>query len=159
MNLLLRILLALHLCGLVIMAGTTVIDYVTFKTFCNLTDAGDHRAQGLLPLMERYGGLVRTGTAILILTGIGMFIIKSNWWEETWFKIKIALVLLLVLNGMFVGNTLGMKFRKLITDGGMLSQAVTKVSTNLNRFYLLQLLLFLLIIIISAIRPGQHAIR
>jgi hypothetical protein len=75
----LRILLALHIAGLVIMAGTTLIDYFTFKTFWKFADQGDRRSLGLLPLMAKYGGLVRTGAAIIIFTGIAIASTLFNW--------------------------------------------------------------------------------
>lgn len=155
-----RTLLALHLCGLAMMAGTTLVDYFTFKVFCGMADAGDSRAPGLLPIMARYGELVRTGAAILIFSGLAMFVrVKGIWWEQRWFKLKIGLVALLVLNGMFTGNTLGLKFRKMVPEVAWLSQQSIEVRINLNRFYLSQLIIFLLIILVSIIRPDQHTIN
>lgn len=125
-----------------------------------MTDTGNSRAQGLLPIMARYGELVRAGAAILILTGLAMLVLaKGIWWEQLWFKLKIGLVVLLVLNGMFIGNILGLKFRKLITNDGSLIQHITAVRGNLNRFYLSQLIIFLFIILISVIRPDQHTVK
>jgi hypothetical protein len=138
------------------MAGTTVVDYCTFKTFCSMTDAGDNRSQGLLPIMARYGNLVRTGAVILIITGLAMLACKNDLWNEWWFRIKMTLVILLVFNGMFVGNNLGLKFREAIQMEGPLPQKIIDIGTKLNRFYLLQLAIFLLIILLSAIRPQRH---
>lgn len=158
MTLLLRVCLALHLCGLVIMTGTTVVDYITFKLFCNLLHAAGPRALGLLPIMARYGALVRTGAAILLISGVIMVRIDSFWWREAWFKVKLGLVILLVLNGAFPGNRLGSEFRqRAIADPAFLQQDAA-MATSLNRFYLLQLVLFLLIILISVIRPGRQVI-
>jgi len=150
-------LLALHLSGLVLMAGTTVIDYVTFKTFWKLTDAGDNRSLGLLPLMARYGTFVRAGGVLLILSGIGMLILsKDLWWQQCWFKIKMGLVALLILNGNFIGNKQGSKFRKIIADNGpdLIDQA-KHVKSALNNFYLIQLMLFFAIILISIVKFDQ----
>ena len=36
-----RVLLELHIIGIVIMAGTAMIDYLTFKTFWDFADEGD----------------------------------------------------------------------------------------------------------------------
>jgi uncharacterized membrane protein len=159
MNLLLRILLIVHVCGLAVMAGTTVVDYFTFKIFCNMIDAGDNQAQGLLPVMARFGGLVRMGAGALLLSGVTMVAIKSAWWDEVWFKVKLGLVILLVLNGMFVGNSLGVKFRNMALNSCTLVQKGTGINTNLNRFYLVQLILFILIIFVSVIRPGRPVIH
>ena len=155
-----RTLLALHLGGLTIMAGTTVVDYFTFKTFCRMTDEGNNRSLGLLPIMARYGELVRIGAAILILTGIVMLVLANGvWWGQRWFKIKLALVILLILNGMFVGNIQGLKFRKIVMDSPALVQQIVDVRANLNRFYLMQLTMFLLIILISVIQPYRSSTK
>lgn len=157
MNLLFRCLLAIHLCGLVVMAGTTVVDYYTFKTFCSMTDVGDNRSQGMLTIMARYGNLVRTGAVMLIITGLAMLICKNDLWNEWWFRIKMALVILLVLNGMFVGNNLGLKFREAIQTYSPLSRKVIDIGAKLNRFYLLQLTIFLLIRQQSPHHPMAHS--
>lgn len=158
MNLFFRILLALHLCALVLMAGTTVIDYVSFKIFCSMTNAGTSNASGMLPLMGRYGVLVRTGAVALILTGVIMLAVNSSLWDELWFKVKLALALLLVLNGIFIGNNLGMKFRRMAT-GNILSEEGRTVCAYLNWFYLVQLSLFALVIFVSIIRPEKTITR
>jgi len=147
-----RILLALHIMGLVIMAGTTVIDYVTFKTFWKLALSGD-RPSGLLPLMARYGILVRTGGALLLITGIMMLVAGNGvWWQQIWFRIKMLLVVLLVLNGMFVGNKQGHQFREAIAQNAVdLIDRTTPIKNTLNLFYVVQLTLFLFIILVSVI--------
>ena len=153
-HLVLRILLAFHLTGLTIMAGTTIIDFFTFKTFFRLIDHNDSKALNLLPLMSGYGSFVRAGAAILILTGAGMFLImRGIWWDQLWFKIKIALVLLLVLNGMLVGNKQGTRLRSMALEGFPdFIQHSVHIRANLDRFYITQLLLFFLIIFVSAIK-------
>lgn len=81
--LILRILLAFHLAGLTMMAGTTIIDFFTFKTFCRFMSADINKASGLLPLMSAYGNFVRAGAVILILTGASMFILLNGiWWQQ-----------------------------------------------------------------------------
>ena len=151
---LLQILLALHLSGLVIMAGTTVVDYITYRTFWKLTDQGDKKSAGLLPLMDKYGGVVRTGAAVLILTGIGMMIlVKGAWGEQLWFRVKMGLVVMLVLNGMLAGNKQGLKLRQMIAAGSPdFLQQTAGIRVKLNRFYLIQLSIFVIIIFISVIK-------
>ena len=151
--LILRTLLALHIAGLVIMAGATVTDYLTFKTFWKFADHGDNRALSLLPLMAKYGGLVRTGAAILFLTGTGLLVMEGAWWEQLWFKVKMALVILLVLNGVFIGNKQGHKFREMIAGNAPdFIQRTTDIRGTLNRFYIIQLAIFFIIILVSAIK-------
>jgi len=150
-----RLLQVLHIAGIVIMAGTTMIDYLTFNTFWRLSDKAGSRALGLIPLMARYGAFIRTGAITLILTGIILFILdKGSIWSQPWFKIKVLLVIALILNGLLVGNRQGHKLRETImaheADYALHTVAIRE---SMDRFYPVQLTLFFLLIAISVIRP------
>jgi len=151
-----RLILALHIAGIVIMAGTTMIDYLTFRVFWQLSGAGDNRAFGLIPLMAKYGVFVRTGAITIILSGIALFMLdKGAIWAEPWFRVKTVLVVILILNGLFVGNRQGHKLREAIgTHGADFLAYTLPIREVMNRFYPIQLSLFLLIIIISMIRTN-----
>lgn len=154
MHLLIRILLALHITGLVMMAGTTMIDYLTFRTFWRIADQGDARALGMIPLMAKFGAYIRTGGALILLTGITMLILeKSVWVNQTWFKVKMVLVFFLLVNGLFVGNTQGEKFRESVSaHASDFVNHTIDIRQSLGWFYPIQLLLFFFIILISMIR-------
>jgi len=139
------------------MAGTTLIDYLTFKTFWKLADHEDNRSLGLIPLMDKYGAFIRTGAVTLILTGIGMLILqKTDWMHQFWFKVRLGLFFLLLLNGMFVGNTQGHKFREAVTAHAPdFVEHTMQTRKNLNLFYPIQLALFFLTISISMMQPAK----
>jgi hypothetical protein len=85
---------------------------------------------------------------------------RGVWWEQLWFKIKLALVVLLIGNGVFVGNKQGLKFRKLFTDNSPdLIQQTADIGANLNRFYLMQLTLFFAIVLVSVIKLDRGPIK
>jgi uncharacterized membrane protein SirB2 len=151
---LIRVLLALHLSALTVMAGTTVIDFVTFRTFWEKAEGDGREARGLLPIMLKYGAIVRTSGAILLMSGIAMLTLAHGvWTQQLWFKIKMALVVLLILNGVFIGNRNGTSFREMANEyaPGFINRSAD-VRTNLNRFYLTQLVLFFAIIMVSALK-------
>lgn len=153
MYFILRVLLALHITGIVIMAGTTMIDYLTFKTFWKFADQGDNRSLSLIPLMAKYGAFIRTGAGTMLLTGITMLILERSVWWDTGFKIKMVLVVLLVLNGLLVGNKQGHQLRDAVTlHSADFIQYTVSIRESMSRFYPLQLTLFFLIILISVIR-------
>jgi len=154
MYLIFRIILALHITGIVIMAGTTMIDYLTFKTFWKFADAGDNRVFGLIPLMAKYGIFVRAGAIAIIFTGITLFVWgKGAIWAQPWFKVKTVLVIALILNGLFIGNKQGHKLRETVmAHGADFVAYTTLIRESMNRFYPIQLTLFFLIILISMIR-------
>jgi hypothetical protein len=148
-----RVLLALHITGIVIMAGTTMIDYLTFKTFWKFADQGDSRSLSLIPLMAKYGALIRTGAGTIILTGIMMLLLEKSAWWGALFKIKMVLFVLLVLNGLLVGNKQGHQLREIVSvHSADFIQHTISIRESMNRFYPLQLTLFFLIILISVIR-------
>jgi len=152
-----RIVLALHLVGVIVMAGTTLVDYFTFRTFCKLMDRGDPGAIGLLPVMSRFGALVRSGAVLIIFTGVCLLILCKDVYSEPWLKAKLVFVIGLVFHGMLVGNQQGMKFRSLIAQKDrLLLQQIATSRANLDRFYWIQLALFLVIILISLIGPAQR---
>lgn len=154
MNLLFRIILGIHITGIVIMAGTTMIDYLTYKTFWKLADAGNPHAVGIIPLMARYGAFIRAGAFTLFLSGIALLVMeKGASWAQPWFKVKIVLVILLLLNGTLVGNKQGHQLRATVTAHTPDFLAYTAgIRENMDRFYPIQLSLFFLTIMVSMIR-------
>lgn len=155
-----RVLLALHIVGIIVMAGTTMIDYLTYKTFWNFAEQGDTRSVGLLPLMAKYGAFVRTGAVIIIPTGIALLFLKKEIWKQLRFKIKMGLVLLLILNGVLVGNRQGHKLRETVSAHGPdFMQHTLSIRESMDRFYPIQLALFFLIILISVIKFDTYRLE
>jgi uncharacterized membrane protein len=146
--------LTLHLIALTLMAGTTLVDYITFKTFWKFYYSDKEKANGILQASAVFSRLIGIGAALLIITGIGMMALTNGvFGEQLWFRIKFGLVLLLILNGVFVGRRLGVKIRKLVLlDGPEISIQINALKSNLNRFHIIQLSIFCLIIFLSAFK-------
>ncbi|HEX3933578.1 MAG TPA: hypothetical protein VHW43_02795 [Puia sp.] len=146
----LLLLLTLHLTGLIMMAGTTLVDYVVFRTFIKLPTGQKETLQ----VSAKFSRLIGIGAALLILTGFGMMILtKGVFGQQRWFRIKFGLVILLVANGLFVGRRQGLKFRHLLSENLFAhSPKVLAVIKTLNRFYLAQLIVFLTIIVLSVFK-------
>lgn len=157
MSLTFRMILALHITGIVIMAGTTMTDYLTFRTFWQFADAGDNRVFGLIPLMARYGAYIRTGAITIILTGIALFVLdKGTIWTQPLFKVKIVLVVALISNGIFIGNKQGHKLRETVmAHAADFLEYTTPIRESMGRFYPIQLTFFFIIILISMIRSNS----
>ena len=147
-------LLTLHLTGLIMIAGTTIIDYSTFKTFWKLVDGGQEISSGLLEATSKFSRLAGIGAALLILTGVGMMALTHGvFGEQVWFRIKFTLVVILILNGLVAGRRQGLKLRKVIANGGPgFTEQSNKLRTKLNCFYLVQLILFFAIVFLSVFK-------
>ncbi|MDN5286337.1 MAG: hypothetical protein JWR38_2611 [Mucilaginibacter sp.] len=154
MQTLLQTLIVLHLTGLVMMAGTTFVDYTTFKTFWKQFDQDKGRSIALLQATSNFSRLIGIGAALLILTGIGMMAITHGaFGEQIWFRIKFGLVIILILNGLLVGRRQGLKLRKVIVENvNVIPLQIKGIKTNLNIFHLVQLCIFLMIVFLSVFK-------
>jgi hypothetical protein len=148
---LLPALLSLHLIALILMAGTTLIDFVTVRGFWRLLEKQKEKAFGLLEATTAYSRIIGIGAAILIITGFGMmFITHGVFGEQLWFRIKFVFVLLLVANGIFIGRRLGLRLRRTVSVTDQINpDGIIQVRKNLYRFHISQLLIFIVIIFLS----------
>jgi len=148
---LLQICLVIHLTGLALMAGTTVSEYVTLKALRKIVNAGNEKAMSLLQLMKKLSVLLGLGVALLILSGTGMFIITGGAFiHQFWFKVKLILILVLILNGFLVGSRQESKLLNGINENdGRLNEQLNKAISNLSTFYKVQMGIFFIIIALS----------
>lgn len=146
--------LILHLTGLTIMAGTTLIDLIGYRTYWKFYDNNKEKAEGMLQFLAKLARPVGIGAALLILTGFGMMVLTHGvFGEQTWFRIKFGLVILLIANNLLIGRRLGAALRKAITANEVqLPLVVAKIKKNLNLFHFTQLLIFLTIIFLSVFK-------
>ena len=151
MSILLPALLILHLAGLTLTAGTTVAEYITLKTFSALFDKDRERSLSLLDLLKKLSALLGIGIALLVLSGIGLFLItKGVFIHQIWFRIKLALILTIILNGFIVGGRQESKLKNSISQNNPEQSGDTKAAIlNLKLFFLAQIGLLFLIVILS----------
>jgi uncharacterized membrane protein SirB2 len=151
---LLQILLVVHLSGLALMAGTTVVDTVTFRFFSKSFEKQRERSITLLALMGKLEALLGIGAALLILSGTGLLIITHGAFaHQIWFKIKLALILTLILNGFIIGGRQKSKLKASINKNSPTFDVQTKQAIRLIKiFYLAQMGLFLTIIFLSVFK-------
>jgi uncharacterized membrane protein SirB2 len=144
--------LTLHLIALVLMAGTTLIDFINYQTFWKLFEQQREQAAGMLQATEKFSRLIGIGAGLLVLTGVGMIALTHGLLaEQLWFRIKFAFVLILIANGLLAGRRQGVKLRKLVNENGpeLITQAL-RVRENLKIFHIVQLSVFFIIIFLSA---------
>ena len=151
---LLQISIILHLVGLTLMAGTTVAEYITFNTFSKLFDKNRERSLSLLELLKKLSGLLGIGAALLILSGIGLFIITNGVFiHQLWFRIKLLLIGILILNGFLVGSRQESKLKTGINETGEHgNEQITKAMRNLRIFYRVQMGIFFIIIVLAVFK-------
>lgn len=136
------------------MAGTTLIDFTIFKTFWKYFAENTEKSKGVLAGTSKSSRLIGIGAALLVTTGIGMMALTHGvFGEQLWFRIKIGIVLILMLNGIIFGRRQGEKLRAIINkDGAYLTEQVNRIKTNLNIFFAIQLALFFSIVFLSVFK-------
>ena len=145
--------LTLHLMALVIFAGTTLVDYLAHLSLFKIFGQNE-RPEALLNMMAKLPRVAGIGAAVLISSGFGMMALTHGvFGEQLWFRIKFGLVILIILNSLLVGRRQSNQLRRALSAGGsMMSIEVSMIKSRLTFFYLLQLLMFLLIIFLSAFK-------
>jgi len=142
--------LVLHIAGLTIMAGTTVADYFIFKKFWKQFETDKVSAAVIYKAMSGFAVLFGIGFLLLLVSGVTMMgITHGAFGEQSWFRIKFGLIIIIILNGIFIGRRQGAKLRKYLPGG---EESLVQVKRNMNLFHLLQFVLFISIYILSVFK-------
>lgn len=150
MQTLYQTLLVLHIASIAIAIGMTLANFIAFKQFWKLY--ASNKEQGILAFrgINKFNLFGMLSLFLAILTGIAMlWVVQWTFGQLLWFKIKMALVALLFLNGFTMGRINNEKLRKLISATKTLDKLpddVAKLKRNLAIFQSGQLVIFLLII-------------
>ena len=157
--------LVMHISGIVLMVGMTIAAFILQWQSWEVIPFGKERMRPLRRVGKRINLLQGLGGLLIIAGGVMMMIaLHGVVMHQAWFRIKLVLLGLIILNALAVLMPAGRKLRRLLT-GIMPEHAVTPGSTVLSGdlmairgrmllFYILQLSFFLLIFILSAFQPA-----
>lgn len=150
----LQLLLVLHITGFTIMAGTVIANISIYRKLDKYLISDKPRALTILESTEGLPMLIGIGAMLLLTTGIGMvFIFKSAVTSMLWFRIKMALVLLILITGAIIPRQNTAKLKILLADKSRESIGPIEIlRSKMSFFQLTQLLLFLSIFILSVFR-------
>ena len=146
--------LILHITGFTMMAGTILADFAVSRRLDKYILSDKAKAITILETTAGLGRLIGIGAGLLILTGLGMVsIFKGGVTQMLWFKIKMVLVLLVILNGTLILQRGGKTLRTLLqsNDNGA-DDRISALKGRLTIFHSLELLLFLFIFVLSILR-------
>jgi hypothetical protein len=146
--------LVLHITGFTMMAGTILADFAISRRLDKYILSDRPKAITILETTAGLGRLIGIGAALLILTGIGMVIIyKGTIAQMLWFKIKMVLVLLVILNGTLILQRGGKSLRTLlVSNASDANDRISALKARLTIFHSLELLLFFIIFVLSILR-------
>jgi len=145
-----------HLAGLIMVAGTTLVDFVVTKQFWRQYPHGKSEGFAVLKAQSKFPIVLRIGFLSLIASGIYMmYMTNGAYGEQVWFRVKFGLIILIILNGLAFGRRQGRKLRKILSSeipGEEIETKLLKIKGNLNLFHLSQLVFFLGILTLSVFK-------
>jgi len=146
--------LVLHITGFTMMAGTILADFAVSRRLDKYILSDRPKAITILDTTAGFGRLIGIGAGLLILTGLGMVsIFKGGVTQMLWFKIKMVLVLLVILNGTLILQRGSKSLRTLLlSDDPRSNPRISALKARLTIFHSLELLLFFIIFVLSILR-------
>lgn len=144
-----------HITGLCLAVGTTVANFTGFQQFWKQYAQDHEKAMMMLPALARFPKLTMAGAALLILSGLSMTALTHGVFSgQLWFRVKMTIVVLTIINGLVVGRRLGGNLRKaLLAPAGQTSPvAVLQLKGRMNLFFIAQITLFAIIFLLSAFK-------
>lgn len=143
--------LVLHITGFTLMAGTIAADFAINRRLGKYLLTDKLKALSMLESGAAFPRLIGIGGVLLLVTGIGMVIVlKGVVAQMLWFRIKMILVVLVVLNGSFILRRQAGRLRVLLAENGNgANNQILALSRNMSVFHVIELLLFLVIFFLS----------
>ena len=153
---LLNISLVFHLIGLVLIVGSTILDFITMRQFWKRYMVNKYEALLMRELTRVFPIVARIGGALLVLSGIGMMtVMHGAYGTQIWMRVKIGLVVLIIVNMLVFGRRNATRLFKLVNDernGTDRTIELERVKSTTRLFHFTQLLFFLVIFTLSVFK-------
>jgi hypothetical protein len=134
--------------------GKTLAGFIAHQQFWKLFETNRGHGIAAFKAIAKFQTAGIIGLLLLILSGLTMLtLVQWTFLSLLWFKIKLFIVLLLIVNGFTLGRTSTLRLQRFVLKGVKHAQpdAVT-VKRSVRIFQAIQLSLFLLIILLSVFR-------
>lgn len=150
-----KIALATHIIGITIMAGTTFIDYIIFQQFRKVFTTDKPKSLLMEDILNKLQIFIGIGMLGIILSGVLMMVYMHQvWGQQVWFRIKMGILILIIINGFAFRRRLGLKLKKLLerSSGNGLTTELSRVKGNITLVQILQMLFFITIFVLSVFK-------
>lgn len=151
-----NIALVAHVVGITIMAGTTFIDFVTFRIFWKFFKADKVKGlvmEGYLNKLQRFMGI---GMLVILVSGVLMMVkLHEVWGAQIWFRIKMGVLVLIIINGLGLRRMLGTQLKKVLAEDLSIISIDEKFRGIRRKFttvQAIQMYLFVIIFVLSVFK-------
>jgi hypothetical protein len=151
---LLQICIFMHITGLTLLAGTNIVEYVAFRSIFKTYQTDQHAAINQIGVLSKLSVLLIIGGILLGLSGAGLMIITHDAFAgQLWFRIKMAFVLGLVINGFVMGRKSESRLKKgLMVGDAVNTQQTADAIRGMIRFYFVQICLFFIVVLMAVFK-------
>lgn len=145
--------LAVHLVSLTVLAGGAVGAFVIHGALASTVQRSSSEAGVLAKSMMRYSLTAQLGSLLMLLSGLGLLAARQ-WadWGHPWLSIKLAIFVVLALNGPLVGRRAGTALGAALANGEPTS--AVGLLRRFTVFHVVQLTGLVVIIVLAVFRPG-----
>src|SRR4030095_10233406 len=142
MTTLLQICLVLHITGIVLLGGTTLMNYIISRQFWSCIETNKNKAIVIHSTTLTFERITGIGGVLTILTGVAMVAILHGAVDsQLWLRIKMILVLLIILNALLFARPQNIKLKKILSASSNISDELSSVKAKMNLYYLVQLII------------------
>lgn len=142
-----------HIIGISLMAGVTVADFVLTRKFWAFYVKAPQEGILVRKISNKLPVLIMAGILLILLSGVGMMIATHGVFDTfLWFRIKMGLVLLVILNAILFGRRQNAQLNKILAQAEPEEQLLQGIRKNLNTFHITQLTLFVFIYFLSTFK-------
>ena len=151
-----HIALVTHIIAITMIAGTTLADYVIYKQFWKKLAVDKPQARTIMEAVSKLPVLFGIGFILIIVSGVYMmYVTNGAFGEQTWFRVKFALIILIIINGLAFGRRQVVKMRNILSDETTDKNAeglLFKIKNNLSLFHTSQLTMLITIFVLSVFK-------
>jgi len=148
--------LVFHIMGLTIVGGSTLVAFVVQNQFWKQYEQDAGKAIGVMVANAKVPRITMIGLLLLILSGMSMMIITQGaFGAQLWFKVKMIVLLIIIINAVILGRKLRVVLKRLIsehTHGKETKPELTSAKWKIRIFYLIQLSLIVTIFVLSVFK-------
>ncbi len=148
-----KAILVIHITGITIMAGATFADFVLFRRLLRSIRHEDHKAQFLREVFGVFQIMMGIGMLVILISGVGMMAyLHMVWGQQTWFRVKMVLLIFVIVNGLGFRRMLGAGLLKLISADQTQAPQVALYERRMYLVQYVQMLLFLVMFCLSVFK-------
>lgn len=145
--------LVTHVIGITILAGTTFIDFITFRAFYKAFTIDKGKSLVLENYLYKLQRFIGIGMLIILISGVTMMIkLHEVWGAQLWFRIKMGILLLIITNGLGLRRSVGTRLKKFLTKDLPAKATTVQFTSIKKKFFIIQsiqMLLFVIIYVLS----------